>query len=60
MKIKSVMSAVGNGLLDTAAIISNASVQSQINEIDSEIRDLQKQLDELNARKAKLTKQLIR
>lgn len=52
MKLKSVLSSVGNGILITGSAINNAPINERIREIDAEIEELQKE-------KAKLKERLI-
>lgn len=47
MTIKTAMSTVGNGLLTATAVIHNASISSQIDEIDEQIKQLQEKKAEL-------------
>lgn len=54
MTVKSAAKSVGNGILTGLSAVHNASIQSQINEIDDEIEPLEKQLKDLKERRAAL------
>lgn len=59
MTFKTAMSGIGNGLVTGLSVISNAQTQTQIDEIDTEIRTLEAQLATLNQRKTDLQNRLI-
>lgn len=52
MKIKSTLSKVGNGLLTATTVVHNTTIQTKIDELD-------KQIEELQERRAELEKELI-
>lgn len=58
-KIKSAATRIGHGLLDATTAIHNASLQNQINEIDSESDALRKQLTRLEEDRTKLVERKI-
>jgi hypothetical protein len=51
MKLKSVMSTIGNGLLDGAAVMHNAPISARMRDIDAEIAQLQEEKAKLETQK---------
>lgn len=59
MTFKTAMSTIGSGLLTTTAVIANAGIQTQIDEIDTELETLTKRMIELSEKKTDLEGRLI-
>lgn len=53
-KIKSAASTAGNGLLDAACFMHDASLQNQINDLDEQAAALRKQLATIEEEKSSL------
>lgn len=60
MTFKSAMSTLGNGILATGSVLHNTGIQTQINEVDAEILELEKQLTALRDKKTDLEGRLIK
>lgn len=58
MKIKTAASRLGNGLLDGLSAIHDASIRSQIEELDEQLETLRKQMVDVQSKKDKLEAQL--
>lgn len=59
MTLKSAASRVGNGFVDVMSAVHDASIRSQITEIDSQTEALVRQLADLHEKKTKLESELI-
>lgn len=59
MSVKTAAARVGNGLLDGMNAIHNASIRSQIEELDKQTEGLAAQIADIQEKKAKLKKQLV-
>jgi septal ring factor EnvC (AmiA/AmiB activator) len=60
MTFKSALSATGNGILDGLSAIHDASIRSQIKELDEQLEALTKQMTDIRAKKTKLEDQLTK
>jgi len=59
MTVKTAVRSFGSGLVATAKILHDTTVQFEIDEIDSKINLLQDEMKELRERKAELKNKLI-
>lgn len=59
MTVKTAAKSFGHGALNVLAAVTNATIQNQIHEIDSEIDALETQLKELKERRADLESRKI-
>lgn len=59
MTFKSAMSNIGNGLLTGATVLSNSGIQTQIDEVDIEIKMLEEKLTIAREKKTELKNRLI-
>lgn len=60
MTIKSAMSNVGNGILEGISAIHNASIETEIKDIDAQLTALTQQITDLQEKKTKLKDQLAK
>lgn len=60
MTIKSTAATIGNGILDGLSAIHDASLRSQIEELDEQLEALTKQMTDIRAKKTKLEDQLTK
>jgi dynactin complex subunit len=58
MTLKTTASRIGNGILDGLSAIHDISVQNQIDELDTQLEALTKQMTDLQSKKTGLQDQL--
>jgi hypothetical protein len=60
MTFKSTASSIGNGILDGLSAIHDASIRSQIEDLDEQLEALTKQMTDIRSKKTKLEDQLTK
>lgn len=58
-KTKKLLTSIGNGLVATSTALHNSTIQASIDEIDTQLETLNKEVTELAEAKTKLEAQLI-